>query len=131
MKKTIIAMAILAALGLGAGISGAHAQEAASTCTTPGSVSLADIPTSRTEILPSQQRLIIGYGRAARAGGCKISLVCIATDSGDAAREVARSQCVAVRDTLTRGGFVKDNIITARENPGAGKTAGAVFFSVY
>lgn len=131
MRRSVIVMALLATMGLGAGISGVQAQEAASTCATPGSATLTGVPMSRTEILPSQQRVITGYGRAARNGGCKIDLVCIATDSGEAAREAARSQCVAVRDALTRAGFVKDDIKTSREIPGAGKTAGAVLFTVY
>ncbi len=131
MKKFVAVMVAVAGLGLGGGAVSVQAQEAASACTTPGTVPLTGIGQSREDIVPSQGRLISGYGRAAKVGGCKISLVCVATDPSDPAREVARQQCVAVRDTLVRSGFVKADIETSRQNPGDGRTAGTVYFSAY
>jgi hypothetical protein len=129
MKYALSVLTVVAPLVFGANFSGAQAQEASS-CATPGSISLRDIPPVRADIVPSRQREIAGYGRAAKIGGCKIALVCVATDSGEAAREVARQQCVAVRDTLVNTGFTKADIATSRQNPGNGRPAGVVLFSV-
>lgn len=129
MKYAIGVLTMVASLFLVAGVSTVQAQEASS-CATPGSITLRDIPPVRSEIVPSTQREIAGYGRAAKVGGCKIALVCVATDSGEAAREVARQQCVAVRDTLVNSGFTKADIATSRQNPGDGRPAGVVLFSV-
>lgn len=131
MKRAIGGLVFLATMALWAVGSTAQAQEGSTTCATPGSIILQGIPTLRTEVVPSKQREIAGYGRAAKSGGCKIDLVCIAMDSGDAAREVARLQCVAVRDLLTNSGFVKADIATSRQNPSAGKVSGGVYFTVY
>lgn len=129
MKYALGVLTVVVPLVFGASFSSVQAQEASS-CATPGSIVLRDIPPVRADILPSLQREIAGYGRAARVGGCKIDLVCVATDSGEAAREVARQQCVAVRDTLVKSGFTKSDIATSRQNPGNGRPAGVVLFSV-
>lgn len=131
MKKFLAVIVAVAGLGVGGGVVAPMAQEAASTCTTPGTAPLTGVATSGREIVPSLSRLIAGYGRAARVGGCKISLVCIGTDGSEAAREVARNQCVAVRDSLVWGGFVKADISTSRQNPGGGMAAGTVYLSAY
>ncbi|MBE7731961.1 hypothetical protein [Devosia faecipullorum] len=131
MKRAISVLAIVASLFTLAGASAVLAQDGSTSCATPGSIVLQNIPPSRSQIVPSQQRDIAGYGRSAKMGGCKIELVCVATDSGDAAREIARLQCVAVRDTLTGSGFVKADIATSRQNPGNSRVAGAVYFTVH
>lgn len=131
MKSFLAVIVAVAGLGLGGGLAGVQAQEAASSCTTPGTAPLTGIGTNARELAPSIGRLISGYGRAAKVGGCKISLVCIATDGSDPAREVARNQCVAVRDALVWGGFVKADISTSRQNPGGGMAAGTVYLSAY
>jgi hypothetical protein len=124
-------MVVVAGFGVGGGVASAQAQETPSTCTTSGTVALTGIPPVGADLVPSQGRLIAGYGRSAKSGGCKISLVCIATDGSDPAREVARQQCVVVRDRLVRSGFTKADISTSRQNPGNGMTAGTVYFSAY
>lgn len=131
MKRFLAIVVAVAGLGIGGGVVAPMAQEAASTCTTPGTAPLTGIGTNARELAPSQGRLISGYGRAAKVGTCKISLVCIAMDGSEAARDVARQQCVAVRDALVWGGFVKADIATSRQNPGGGMAAGTVYLSAY
>lgn len=131
MRKLVALMVVVAGFGVGGGVASVQAQDAPSACAAPGTVALTGVPAVGADLVPSQGRLIAGYGRAAKAGECKISLVCIATDGGDAAREVARQQCVVVRDRLVRSGFVKADIATSRQNPGNGMTAGTVYFSAY
>ncbi|WP_193335472.1 hypothetical protein [Devosia beringensis] len=130
MKKFVAVLVALAGLGFG-GVMGVAAQEPAQNCTTPGTASLAGIPADPKKIMPNQSRLISGYGRGAKRGTCKISLVCIYADGSDAAREVARQQCVSVRDSLVRGGFTKADISTSRQGPGNGMSANTVYLTAY
>nr|MBF0685017.1 hypothetical protein [Pseudomonas sp.] len=131
MTKFFAVIFAVAGLALGGSIVGLQAQEATSACTTPGTAPLAGVTDNARSLIPSQSRLIAGYGRGAKVGGCKISLVCVATDGSEAARELARKQCVAVRDSLVWGGFVKGDISTSRRNPGGGMAAGMVYLSAY
>jgi hypothetical protein len=108
----------------------ASAQQAGGTCPTPGTAVLANVASTRDGLLPSLGREITGYGRQAQAGNCVIELVCVAVDSGDAARDVASKQCVVVRDRLVKAGFPKANIDTSRKNPGNGRMPGMVYFTV-
>lgn len=111
--------------------SGSMAQQSqGGACATPGTAVLANVPATRAQILPSMGRQIAGYGRQAIVGNCLITLVCVGTDKSDQARDVARGQCVAVRDYLVRSGFPKANIDTSRKNPGNGRAPGMVYFSL-
>lgn len=120
-------LAILGGLVFGGA---AFAQGAQSNCSISGTAVLQGIPDTKDGLVPSVGREIAGYGRQAEAANCGISLVCVATDGGDASREFARQQCVVVRDHLVSAGFTKANISTSRRDPGGSFAAGAVYLSV-
>src|SRR5215217_3933793 len=126
MKFTLFAT-LLAIPFLSSPVITVSAQEVGgAACATPGTVMLSNIPPSKDDLLPSVAREIGGYGRQADASNCLIDLLCVATDSGDAARDVAGKQCVVVRDRLVKAGFTKANIVTSRKNPSSGRVAGMV-----
>jgi uncharacterized protein YggE len=130
MNRVIFGVATLTVLGGIVFGEAAVAQEAQSNCSISGTAALQGIPDTKEGLAPSVAREIAGYGRQAEASNCGISLVCVATDSGDTSREFARQQCVVVRDQLVRAGFAKANISTSRKNPGGSFAAGAVYLSV-
>jgi hypothetical protein len=129
--RSLFAFATLTVLLSGNLIAPASAQQLGGpACKTPGTAILAGIPTARSALLPSSTREIVGYGRQALASSCLVEIVCIPSDSGDIAREVAGKQCVVVRDQLVRSGYEKTNIDTSRKNPGSGRTAGMVYLTL-
>ena len=130
MRKTITFFALLAAMTCAPAVASQAQEVGGAACATPGTVMLSGIPTKRSELVPSVGREISGYGRQAQVSNCLIELVCVATDSSDAARDIASKQCVVVRDQLVRSDFKKDNIDTSRKNPGNGRVAGMVYFTV-
>ena len=130
MKPILLAMVFATTLfSLPAGPVWAQ-QPGSSTCATPGAVVLANIPANKDDLIPSVSSQIAGYGRQAKVSNCTISLVCVAIDGSDAARDVATKQCVVVRDRLVKAGFAKDLIETARKSPGGGMAPGMVYFTV-
>lgn len=105
-------------------------QQATSSCSTSGTVMLQGIPAAKEDLIPSLGRAIAGYGRQAKVSDCTIALTCVSMDSGEQSLELARQQCVVVRDRLVSSGFVKESIATTRKGPGGGLVAGAVYLTV-
>jgi hypothetical protein len=120
-------------LGMAMLSTAALAQDAApSACRTPQLIaSFPNIPQVKEDLLPSVGKQLAAAGLLAKTSDCTVKLVCVGTNSSDAARQIAGAQCGVAKDAIYRGArspsWPRGNIKVSRKAPGNGLVAGAVY----
>ncbi len=81
----------------------AAAQDSTATCTSPGSISFADFPNRRVDLVPSLANQVAGIGRLAAANNCQIEVTCASAPGADVeTRRFRNQQCGAAVQSVVR-----------------------------
>ncbi len=134
MLKSFAMVGTILLLTMGA----AQAQEAGNVCSTPGSLSFADFPTSRGSIVPSVSRQLANVGLAASKNNCQIVVTCVArTGATQSQRNSRNRQCSAAVQAIVRYETrapvrtrLANEIEQVRAEAGSGRTVGTVYVTL-